>query len=174
MGKSKAIFLDRDGVINKIVYRKGIPCSPRMLEEFKLAEDIENVIDTLRLHGYLIFVVTNQPDVARGTMDSKDLEKIHSYMSGKLKFDDIFVCKHDDVDKCSGRKPNIGFITCARLSYDIDLSKSFIVGDTWRDSELAENCGCRCILVDAPYNKDVKCWKRVNNISEIIKIIMEE
>jgi D-glycero-D-manno-heptose 1,7-bisphosphate phosphatase len=96
----RAIFLDRDGVINQVVLRDGKPFSPRTVKEFALCDGIGSFLAQSRKAGFLNIVITNQPDIARGLMDSKVLEAMHDSIKKHLSVDDILVCPHDDRDNC--------------------------------------------------------------------------
>jgi D-glycero-D-manno-heptose 1,7-bisphosphate phosphatase len=143
------VFLDRDGVIN----RKPPPGGYlRDRSEFLLAPNIADWIRLFRGLGFLVIVITNQRGVARGITKPEDLEQIHLQMRAELAaagahLDDIFVCPHD-VDMCDCRKPRPGLVEQARAKWDIDLSRSTMIGDSDVDRMLAANCGLRFIRVD--------------------------
>ena len=167
----KAIFLDRDGIINKIILRNGKPCSPRIMEEFIILEDTKETVKILKDTGYTIVIVTNQPDVARRLMKIEDLEKMHNIIKEILCPDRILYCPHDDTDNCDCRKPKPGMIIKAANELNINFNKSFVIGDTWKDIEAGKSAGCITILVDTQYNKEVKSDYRINNLKEVIEII---
>ena len=170
----RAVFLDRDGVINKVAIKDGKAYSPRCFDEFEFVENVAGQLERIKEAGYLTVVVTNQPDIARGKMDISELHKMSDIIRRNLAVDDIFVCLHDDIDNCHCRKPKPGMMFDAAKKYDIDLSNSFLVGDSWKDMEAARNAGCEGILVKASYNKDVTCSRSVENLAEAIDIIMNE
>ncbi len=147
----KAVFLDRDGVINREVIRNDRPYPPGRWEEVEIPEDVPGALEKLKKAGFLLIVVTNQPDVARGTQSRKNVEAIHAGLLGALPLDEIFVCYHDDGDGCSCRKPLPGLFHQAAARFSIHLSSSFMVGDRWRDIEAGHRAGCTTILVDRRY-----------------------
>jgi len=167
----RAIFLDRDGVINRVIMKEGKPYSPRKLSDFQLTDGIKGVLDHLKEAGFLLIVVTNQPDISRGLITWDALEAIHNLIRPELPVDDIIVCPHDDADECDCRKPKPGMIIESARKWDIDIESSFIIGDTWKDMEAGKSAGCTTILLDAPYNQDVKSDHRINDIWEALKII---
>jgi len=169
----KAIFFDRDGIINKIILRNGKPCSPRTLEEFIILEEAEEAVKILKGVGYKIIIVTNQPDIARGLMRIEDLRKMHNIIKEILYPDRILYCPHDDTDNCVCRKPKLGMIMKAANELNINLNKSLVIGDTWKDIEAGKAAGCKTFLLDTPYNKEVKSNYRINNLKEAIEIIKE-
>lgn len=171
MKAGKAIFLDRDGVINKVILKDNKPFSPRRINEFKLLPEIVNFLNTLKKTGFINIVVTNQPDIARNLMDMKELNKMHEIIRTNLPVDDILVCPHDDFHNCNCRKPKAGMIIEASEKWNIDLKKSFMVGDSWKDVKAGKSVGCRTILVDASYNQEVECDYRVDNLAEAVNII---
>jgi len=163
--------LDRDGVINQVIIKEGKPYSPRRLSEFRLTDGIKGVLDHLKEAGFLLIVVTNQPDISRGLITRGKLDAIHDLIKNELPVDDIVVCPHDDVDECNCRKPKPGMIVDSARKWGIDIGNSFIIGDTWKDMGAGEKAGCTTILLDASYNQDVKGDYRIQYISEALKII---
>ncbi len=164
--------MDRDGVINNIIVKHGKAYSPRVLEEFIFTPNIISQIKRIKEAGYLVVVVTNQPDIARDKLSVKELERIHKKIESELNVDDIFVCPHDDNDNCTCRKPKPGMIFDAVKKYDIDLSNSYFIGDGWKDMEAAKTAGCEGILINANYNEGISCLTRVKNLSEAIDLII--
>lgn len=170
----RAIFFDRDGVINSVLIKEGKPFSPRKYKEFKLLSGVRDVLFKLKEGGFLCIIVTNQPDVARGFMKLEELEKMHKLIKKNLPIDDIMTCIHDDQDNCGCRKPKPGMLIEAARKWNIDLKNSVIVGDTWKDIEAGRSVECKTILLDAPYNQKVSCDYRVKNLNEIVDILLEE
>jgi len=169
----KAIFLDRDGVINKVILKDGKPFSPRKFEEFKLLDGIKKVLEGLKTEGFLNIVTTNQPDVARGIVEWETVEKMHKFIKENLPVDDIFVCPHDDDDNCQCRKPKPGMLLEASRKWDIDLKSSFIIGDSWKDIQAGKAAGCATVLLDNSYNKEVEADFRASDIDLAMKIILK-
>ncbi|MFZ0738847.1 MAG: HAD-IIIA family hydrolase [Candidatus Acidiferrales bacterium] len=149
----RAVFLDRDGVINRAIVRNGRPHPPATLDELEILPDVPEALSELKGHGFDLVVITNQPDVARGTQTRDAVEVINRKLASTLPLDDIFVCYHTDQDNCSCRKPKPGMLLDAARKYDIDLSVSFLVGDRWRDIEAGKNAGCKTILIDGGYHE---------------------
>jgi D-glycero-D-manno-heptose 1,7-bisphosphate phosphatase len=145
----KAAFLDRDGVLNEAVVRDSLPHAPSRLGDLHIYPEAADALARLKAGGYLLIVVTNQPDVARGEVERSTVEAINTNLRSVLPaIDDIRVCWHDDADNCPCRKPKPGLILDALKDYDIDLAASFMVGDRWRDIDAGANAGVRTILVD--------------------------
>lgn len=170
----KAVFLDRDGVINRAIVRNGKPYSPMTLAELEILPNVETALNRLRSAGFEIVVVTNQPDVARGKQSREVVEAMHADLSARLGIDDFRVCYHDDADGCSCRKPEPGMILEAAETAGISLSSSFLVGDRWRDILAGRRAGCSTILIDYGYdeamsiNPDVS----VSSLSEAVDWIL--
>ena len=143
----QAVFLDRDGVLNETIRVDGVPVPPRTVKEFCLIDGVVDAVDRLRTAGYLLIVVTNQPDVARGRQSIAVIEAMHEKLRAELTIDDIVTCFHDDVDECDCRKPKPGMLNRAIDHYGIDPSRSFMVGDRWRDVSAGRLAGCTTILV---------------------------
>ncbi|HEY3455210.1 MAG TPA: HAD family hydrolase [Bryobacteraceae bacterium] len=153
MNVRRAVFLDRDGVLNEPILRNGRPYPPSGLHELNIVRDAEAVLARLKQCGFLLVVVTNQPDVARGTSTETDVERIHRHLASHLPLDDFFTCYHDDSDHCDCRKPLPGLLVKAAAQYGIDLAKSYMVGDRWRDIDAGFAAGCRTVLIDLHYNE---------------------
>ena len=150
----RAVFLDRDGVLNANLERDGRPVAPTSLEEFRLLPGVEAAIGRLKQAGFLLVVVTNQPDVSSGRTPRTVVEAMHAHLRQILPIDDIKVCYHRDEDRCACRKPLPGLINEAAEEHDIDRSRSYLVGDRWRDIEAGRRAGCTTILIDYGYPQD--------------------
>jgi D-sedoheptulose 7-phosphate isomerase len=148
-----AVFLDRDGVINRTVVRDGKPFPPSSVKELELLPGVASSLHDLKAHGFNLFVITNQPDIARGTQSRAAVEGIHQALASSLPIDGIFVCYHDDADDCACRKPKPGLLLEAQRLHNIDLSRSFVVGDRWRDIDAGHNAGCKTVLIDYGYRE---------------------
>jgi len=152
--RRKAVFLDRDGVLNRAIVRDGRPYPPASLDEFELLPGVAEACAALRAAGYLLILTTNQPDVARGKQTMAGVAAMNQVAVGSLHLDACEVCPHDDADACACRKPEPGLLTAAARAYDIDLASSFMVGDRWRDIEAGRRAGCRTVFIDRGY------WER--------------
>ena len=149
----RAVFLDRDGVLNAAILRNGRPYPPASLAEMTLLPEVEEACARLKQAGFLLIVVTNQPDIARGTANTDGIEAINRALTALLGLDEVCVCPHDDADACICRKPKPGLLLGAAHRWKIDLRNSFMVGDRWRDIEAGRAAGCRTIFVDYGYSE---------------------
>jgi D-glycero-D-manno-heptose 1,7-bisphosphate phosphatase len=149
-----AVFLDRDGVINRAIVRDGLPHSPSCEAELQVLPGVREAITQLKAHGYLLIVVTNQPEVARGTASAATIERLNRKLQDELRFDAIRSCYHDDADQCECRKPQPGLLLGAARDFAIDLPLSYLVGDRWRDTEAGRRAGCRTFFVDHGYAEE--------------------
>ena len=147
MNLSKAVFLDRDGVLNRALVLDGLPHPPRTLAELEILPGVEIACRRLKEAGFRLIVVTNQPDVARGKQSWESVEEMNAFLAGVLNIDEVVVCYHDDPDKCDCRKPAPGMLLRAAQRWAIDLAGSFMVGDRWRDIEAGRRAGCRTVLI---------------------------
>ena len=150
---TKAIFLDRDGVLNRSLIRDGKPIPPPSLEQFEILPGVAEALQVLKHQGYKLIVVTNQPDISRGTQSPEMLAAMHQILTAQLPLDDILVCPHTDEDHCDCRKPRPGMLLAAARKHNIDLANSYMIGDRWRDIEAGYNAGCKTILVDYGYSE---------------------
>jgi D-glycero-D-manno-heptose 1,7-bisphosphate phosphatase len=151
----RAVFLDRDGVINRAITKDGQPSAPFSLDEFEILPGVIDALGALRAAGFLLIVTTNQPEIARGGARREQVETIHQFMRTRLPLDDVLVCYHDDSDKCACRKPRPGMIIRAAVDHEVRLDRSFMVGDRWRDIGAGKNAGCRTILV-SPFPESLR------------------
>jgi len=151
---NKAVFLDRDGVINKAFVKNGLPFSPPSFSELKILPGVKESIKLLSKMNFVSLIVTNQPDASRGKIEKKTIIKMNDYLKDEIKLDDIFVCYHDDYDNCKCRKPKPGLILDAGKKWSIDLKNSYLVGDRWRDIEAGKSAGCKTIFIDYNYNEE--------------------
>lgn len=166
------MFIDRDGVINEVVFHEGgKPSSPWKFEEFKLVPGIKKPLEELISMGYYLFIVSNQPDISRGYIEESTTEKINTILYESFPVRDILVCPHDDHHQCQCRKPKPGMLIELSKKWDIDLERSFLIGDNWKDMDAGKAAGCMTILLDKPYNKEVKGDHRVRNLNEAVDII---
>jgi len=168
----RAVFLDRDGVINRVILKGDRPFSPRNFEQLDFLDGVKEVLAELRDNGFLNIVVTNQPDIARGLMRLQVLQEINEVIRLELAVNDIFVCPHDDVDECDCRKPKPGMLLNAAAKWDINLASSFLIGDQWKDIEAGKAAGCTTILLHYPYNKQVVSDFRVDSLQQAAEIIL--
>jgi D-glycero-D-manno-heptose 1,7-bisphosphate phosphatase len=148
-----AVFLDRDGVINRATVRNGAPCPPASLQDLEILPGVAQALGALKARGYVLVVVTNQPDVARGTARRESVEDIHARIRSELCLDAILTCFHDNCDDCDCRKPRPGLLLRAARDFDLDLASSFMIGDRWRDVEAGERAGCRTFYIDGGYQE---------------------
>jgi D-glycero-D-manno-heptose 1,7-bisphosphate phosphatase len=173
--KTKAIFLDRDGVLNKAIIINGKPYPPSTVDELEIPKDVYEGIELLKHSGYKLIVITNQPDVARGTTTIEKVDKINDAIVKHLQIDQVISCFHDDCDNCSCRKPKTGMILEAVKKWNIDLSFSYLIGDRWRDIQTAKNVGLSSILINYDYdekkiNADFECSNFEEAANFILKI----
>jgi D-glycero-D-manno-heptose 1,7-bisphosphate phosphatase len=151
-----AVFLDRDGVINRPVIRAGKPYPPDSPEEFVLLDGVEEACGVLKQAGFLLVVVTNQPDVGRGAQSVGAVEEMHAAMCAALPVDRVEVCfdPHDSPES-NRRKPKPGMLFDAARALNIDLRRSFMVGDRWRDVDCGHSAGCTTVLIDYGYDEQL-------------------
>ena len=154
MQKTKVAFFDRDGVLNRLVKRDGSYYSPQKFNECVIVEPLIDFIKQVRIKGYLTICISNQPDIRRLKMEIEELNKMTNELMNKYEFDDFYYCLHDDDDECSCRKPKIGLFQKAILKWDIDISKSFYLGDTWRDEQAGKNLGIRTFMIPSAHEEN--------------------
>jgi D-glycero-D-manno-heptose 1,7-bisphosphate phosphatase len=156
---NRAVFLDRDGVINRPTVREGHPYPPGSVSEFAILPGVEGACQALKTAGYLLVVVTNQPDVGRGTLDRKVVEEIHRHMTRRLPIDMVLTCFHAGEkygQSCDCRKPRPGMLYQAADQLRISLPESYMVGDRWRDIDCGKRAGCKTVFVDWGYDEGLQ------------------
>jgi D-glycero-D-manno-heptose 1,7-bisphosphate phosphatase len=174
----RAVFLDRDGVINGVKVIDGKPYPPASISEFEILPGVREACQKLKQAGFLLVVATNQPDVGRGTMRRETVESIHAHLRKALPLDRIEVCYHpgkgDSI--CDCRKPQPGMLRRAALAMNIDLNTSWMVGDRWRDIDCGHAAGCRTVLIDYNYDEPLKHQPdyRAASLLDAAELILKE
>lgn len=149
----RAVFLDRDGVINRSTVRGGKPYAPRRLEDFRLLPGVVKAVAALRRGGFLVVVVTNQPDIGNGLVAAGVVDAMHDKLRSRLRVDDIRVCPHRQDAGCTCRKPRPGMLLDAAKALGIDLARSYMVGDRTGDVVAGKAAGCYTILIERGYSE---------------------
>jgi len=174
--KSRAIFLDRDGVLSRSLVRNGLPFAPTMLDDFEILPEAREACHRLKKAGFLLIVATNQPEVGRGTMKQETVEAMHARMRRELPIDRVDVCYHPGhgMSHCDCRKPKTGLLVAAARELNIDLAQSWMVGDRWRDIDCGFASGCRTIFIDRGYAEALKHAPdfRAKNLAEAAALIL--
>jgi D-glycero-D-manno-heptose 1,7-bisphosphate phosphatase len=155
---TRAVFLDRDGVINQPRVIEGRPYPPRTIAEFVLLPGVEEACHRLKTSGFQLVIVTNQPDVGRGTLERSVVEAIHFEMCRVLPIDRVEVCYDPGGEDPPSpfRKPRPGMLLRAAAELTLDLRESWMVGDRWRDIDAGHAAGCRTILIDYGYSETLQ------------------
>ena len=169
--KRHAVFMDRDGVINRVVLRDGKYVSPRTIQQFRWVPHILEAIMKLKDSSFYVFVITNQPDISRKKMSLKTLGKMSELMRSYLPIDDIQICPHDSTDNCLCRKPRPGMIMDLADKWNVDLKSSFVFGDSWKDMEAGKASGCTTILMQTNYNKETESHFKVRTVLGGVRLI---
>ncbi|MGA3267595.1 MAG: HAD family hydrolase [Verrucomicrobiota bacterium] len=178
LARARAVFLDRDGVINRALERASKPYPPRTLAEFEILPEVPAACARLKAAGFLLVVVTNQPDVGRGTIKQELVETIHDEMHRRLPIDRVEVCYHpgQGLSQCDCRKPKPGMLRRAAQALGVALEQSWMVGDRWRDVDCGRAAGCRTIFIDRGYAEELRQKPdfSAGNLAEAADIIIRE
>ena len=151
----KALFFDRDGTIIKSnISNKNKPIAIKTLQECRIYPSVRKILNKFK-KNYLIFLITNQPDVKRKKNSKKNVININRYLKQKLPIKRIYTCFCDN-DKCRFRKPNIGMLKKASKKYKIDLESSYVIGDRWKDIETGKKANCKTVFIDRKYSEKRK------------------
>jgi D-glycero-D-manno-heptose 1,7-bisphosphate phosphatase len=175
---ARAVFLDRDGVLNANIERDGRPVAPWRLEDFKILPGVPEAVSELKRAGFVIVVVTNQPDIATGRTSPATLAAMHDELCRRVQIDDIRVCPHVDADACACRKPKPGMLVEAATDHSIAHDRSWLVGDRWRDIAAGHAAGCRSILVgdwhgDPPQGMR-PAYVRAKALPDAVRVILHD
>ena len=158
-------------MLNRPVVREGRHVSPRSLAEFELYDDVADAVAVIRKTGHVVMSVTNQPDIARGNLDLMELERMMQRLRRVVAPDGVRWCPHDDRDACACRKPKPGMLRDLATEWGVDLSCSWMVGDSWRDMEAGRAAGCRTIFLDREGVAGVDADHTVRSLSEAAEYI---
>src|SRR4051812_26337700 len=172
----QAVFLDRDGVLNEAVLRNGKPFAPASVAEVRIPPGTQEALTRLKKREFSLLVITNQPDVSRGIQRREVVEEINDYLKSRLPLDGIFTCYHDDEDACDCRKPKPGLVFRAAEQHGIDVRRSFLAGDRWRDIDAGKRAGCKTIWIDRGYAErppTVAPDVRVGSLPEAVDWILQ-
>jgi D-glycero-D-manno-heptose 1,7-bisphosphate phosphatase len=171
--RAKAVFFDRDGVINLTVFRKGAHRAPADMSEFAYVEGVVPTLEALRARGYVLLVCTNQPDVARGWQSREQVDAFHQRIAQELPVSGIYSCFHDDAHDCLCRKPKPGLLHQGGEQFDIDYARSFMIGDRWKDIEAGRAAGCRTIYLRHAHDSEPAHEPdyEIRRLSELLDII---
>jgi histidinol-phosphate phosphatase family protein len=171
MYNNKAIFFDRDGVVNKLVARDGGLYSPRVSKDFIFYDDIKPCIDYLIKNKFLIFIVSNQPDISRKKMTIKELDKIDKEINKKLHIDEIYYSFDSEFSITGTKKPSPKMLFEAKEKWKIDFSKSFFIGDSIADRDCAKNANLPFILISRSHNKEISYPVQINTLNDLDNLI---
>jgi len=167
----KAVLFDRDGVINMVFYRNNTSYPPKTINEVSLFDGVVECIKRIKQAGFMTFIITNQPDVERGISLQTNVEKINNYILSMIDIDKLYICYSSDNNH-PDRKPNPGMILKAKKEYNLDLTKSFVIGDRSSDIIAGRNSGCKTILIASSDNSKLSDYT-VENINQATSIILE-
>ena len=161
----KAVFLDRDGVLNRVYVRDGKSYAPRNIKDFILLPYAVPSVKKLREAGYLVIVVTNQPDINNGLITRENVDKMHIQLKRKTLVNEIFLCPHSREENCGCRKPKAGMLIEAANLFHINLRKSFMIGDRASDIAAGLEAGCRTIFINRKYNETAPVTQEITFLS---------
>jgi D-glycero-D-manno-heptose 1,7-bisphosphate phosphatase len=147
----QAVFIERDGVLNRVRIERQYQVSPLTLDDFKIHEGAVPLLKKLKTAGLILFATTNQPGLSRGYQSRRELDRMHELMKVKLGLDEILVCPHDETDRCPCRKPKPGLLVEAAFHWKLNLDRSFVISDKWQDAEAARTAGCTSLLLQSPW-----------------------
>jgi D-glycero-D-manno-heptose 1,7-bisphosphate phosphatase len=147
----QGIFIERDGILNRVRVERQHQVSPLTLEEFHVDKAMAPLLTKLKASGLVLIATTNQPGLSRGYQSRRELDRMHEMLRRELPLDDIMVCPHDEIDRCPCRKPKPGLLTEAGFKWHLDLDRSFVISDKWQDAEVARQAGCTSLLLKSPW-----------------------
>jgi len=172
--RAKAVFFDRDGVINLTVFRKGAHRAPADLTEFAYVEGAKATLEALKARGYVLLVCTNQPDVSRGWQDKARVIEFHEKIERELPVSRVYACYHDEQHECVCRKPKPGMLVQGSEEFAIDLAQSWMIGDRWKDIDAGKAAGCRTVYLRHPHDSEPahEPDHEIQRLEQLLDIIM--
>lgn len=173
MGSKKAVFLDRDGVINHTVFRRGAQRAPQDLSEWAWIDGVHDTLRALSARDYALIVCTNQPDVVRGWQTREQVDVFHALIERELPVSRIYACFHDGAEACECRKPKPGMLLQAARELEVDLAASWMIGDRSSDVEAGRAAGCRTVLMHgAARVEPASADHEIRTLGELLAIIL--
>lgn len=155
-----------------IVRADGKSYAPTRVEDFALVAGAGEQVQRLRDAGFLCIVFTNQPELANGLLLRADLDTMHRQMMAAIQLDDVYVCPHDKSDGCPCHKPATAMLDDAAVRWGVDLARSYVIGDRWRDVDAGRNAGCYSILIERPYSAASWADARVATLAEAVDTVL--
>jgi len=173
--QNSAVFIDRDGVINKAIVSEGKPYAPRNSAEFELIKGVPEQLNRLKANGFLIIVITNQPDIGHGLISANEIKLMHAELQEKVLVDEIYMCSHRQDQLCNCRKPNTKLFFDAKTRFNINMAASYMIGDRWSDVEAGNRAGVQPIFIDYGYRESKRrlgpC-RVVEDLVAAVKVIL--
>jgi len=145
------IFIERDGVLNKVRTERQHQVTPMTHREFEINREILPLLKKLKAAGLILIATTNQPGLSDGSLSRRELDMMHQTLRRTLPLDDVVVCPHAEEDRCPCRKPKPGLLIEAKFKWHLDMDRSFVISDKWQDSEAARAAGCTSVLIKSPW-----------------------
>jgi D-glycero-D-manno-heptose 1,7-bisphosphate phosphatase len=168
----RAVFIERDAILNEVRSGPKQQVSPLTLEEFKIVENARECLDKLKAVGFVLVATTNQPGLSRGYQSRRELDRMHDVLRRAFPLDDIMVCPHDETDHCPCRKPRPGLLIEAAFKWHLNLDHSFVISDKWQDAEAARTAGCTSLLLNSPWVGQVHHDFVLNDLAAITEKIL--
>jgi D-glycero-D-manno-heptose 1,7-bisphosphate phosphatase len=147
----QCVFLERDGILNQPRGDSRTPASPLTRGEFQVCSEVAPLLNELKAAGFLLIVTTNQPGLSDGSLSRRELEYMHDSLKRTFPLDGIMVCPHEEMDRCTCRKPKPGMLVEAAHNWRLDLSRSFVISNKWQDAEAARRAGLTSLMLDSPW-----------------------
>lgn len=169
----KAVFIERDGILNEVRVGPTNQIAPLTLEEFKIKKAADPALRRLKKAGFVLIVTTNQPGLSRGYQSRRELDRMHEVLRRCFPIDDLMVCPHDEADHCPCRKPRPGLLIEAAFKWHLNLDHSFVISDKWQDAEAARLCGCTSLLLESPWVGKVHRDFLLPDLATIVEKILQ-
>ncbi len=169
----QAVFLERDGVLNRVRVERQHQVSPLTLEDFRIDPKVAPLLERLEAAGLILIATTNQPGLSRGYQSRRELDRMHELLLRTLPLDDILVCAHDESDRCPCRKPKPGLLVEAGFKWQLNLDGCFVVSDKWQDAVAARTAGCTSLLLQSPWVGTVHRDFLLPNLTAVVDKILK-
>jgi len=150
-GMKQGVYIERDGILNRARITRHQQVAPVALEDFHVHTEVAPLLHELKAAGLTLIVTTNQPELSRGLLSRREMDRMHQQLMRAFPVDDILVCPHEEMDRCPCRKPKPGLLVEGAFKWRLDLSRSFVISDKWQDAEAARRAGVTSLLLDSPW-----------------------
>jgi D-glycero-D-manno-heptose 1,7-bisphosphate phosphatase len=167
------VFIERDGVLNKVRVEGQRQVTPLTAIEFEVNPEAVSLVKKLRAAGLVVIATSNQPGLSHGHLSRRELDRMHESLQRAMPLNDILICPHAEADRCPCRKPKPGLLIEGKFKWQLDLERSFVISDKWQDAEAARAAGCTSLILRSPWAGSVHHDFLLSNFSAAVDKILQ-